>query len=463
MKQATFHRGFLWAALAAALGAGFPIGAHLTFVVGFGFPISAGYASFVQAHGHVQLMGWVGLFIMGISLHFLPRLAGVPIARPHWLPALVWLMGLGLVLRSLGHSILPYLHTFSVSMLVVAWVTVLSGLLEWGAVLGYVALLVTVFRGVGNAAQRPALLSVRPYLGMMVCGWSLYASLNLLLLGQMAVTQAVILHATWNFWAIQSFLGLVLLPVAFAFSLRMFPLYLRLPPVDGSASIVAVLYFIATATSLCASLPVFLTTAAPFPVAVLHCSTVFKVAVILWFVWKLDVLTRRRQPWTVQRQLHPGPERRPTRPGLPDYGEFGRFEWLIYAAYTWLILAALTEAASAFSSLAGRAPLVSSTAILHMYLMGFISLLIFGMAVRMLPGFMHKRRVASAALVEATFWLGNLAALFRVALFVLPAGLLQRFPGLHTAGRIAFALSGLLALAAVWALAVNLWRTSRLP
>ena len=78
MKHATFHQGFVWAALTAALGVGFPIGAHLTFVLGFGLPVGRGFASFVQTHGHIQLIGWVGLMIMGISLHFMPRWRGCP-------------------------------------------------------------------------------------------------------------------------------------------------------------------------------------------------------------------------------------------------------------------------------------------------------------------------------------------------------------------------------------------------
>jgi heme/copper-type cytochrome/quinol oxidase subunit 1 len=97
-----------------------------------------------------------------------------------------------------------------------------------------------------------------------------------------------------------------------------------------------------------------------------------------------------------------------------------------------------------------------------MYLMGFISQLIFGMAVRLLPGFMHKRRVAYPGLVDMTFWLGNLSAIFRVALFLLPAWLLSLLPGLQVGGRIAFALSGLLGLGAVLALTVNLWMTSHM-
>ena len=57
MKHATFHLGYIWAALAMALGAGLPIGVHLTFILGFGFPVGAGFASLMQTHGHLQLRG----------------------------------------------------------------------------------------------------------------------------------------------------------------------------------------------------------------------------------------------------------------------------------------------------------------------------------------------------------------------------------------------------------------------
>jgi heme/copper-type cytochrome/quinol oxidase subunit 1 len=110
----------------------------------------------------------------------------------------------------------------------------------------------------------------------------------------------------------------------------------------------------------------------------------------------------------------------------------------------------------------GSAPLITSYATLHMYFMGFISQLIFAMAVRMLPGFLHKRRVARPGLVEATFWLANASAVGRVALFLLPAGWLSLLPGLRLGVRLAFALSGLFGLAAVLVLAINLWLTQRL-
>ena len=461
-KHATFHTGFIWAALTAALGAGLPIGAHLTFVLGFGFPLGSGFASFVQTHGHVQLIGWAGLFIMGISLHFVPRLAGVPMARPPWLSRILWLMAVGLVLRGVGHAVLPYLTATS-ALLPVAWLVAVSGGLEWLGILIYVGLLLSTLRGAGDIRQHSALRAVRPYFGMMVSGWLLYACLNLGLLIHMVLAQAVVVHQAWQHFAIESFLGLVLLPVAFASSVRMLPLYLRLTVADWPVRGTAYAYLVAILVHVMPSAPCLFRLAPQATAALSHFGMLLKGGVILWFVWQLDVLTRRRDPWTVHRTLHPGSERRSTRPGLPDYGEFGRFDRLISLAYVWLVLAAVCEAVSGIAALAGRAFFISSSAIRHMYLLGFITQLIFGMAVRMLPGFLQQRRVARPALVDATLWLGNTAAVCRVLLFVVPPAVLQMIPGSMLVARTAFAVSGLLGFAAVWCLAVNLWQTSSLP
>ena len=461
-KHATFHTGFIWAALTAALGAGLPIGAHLTFVMGFGFPPGRGFASFVQTHGHVQLIGWAGLFIMGISLHFIPRLAGVPIARPHWLGCIPWLMAAGLVLRSVGHAVVPYLTATS-ALLPMAWLVVTSGVLEWFGILMYIGLLLSTLRSAGGVRQPPALRAVRPYFGMMVSGWLLYACLNLGLLIHMVLAQAVVVHQAWQHFAIESFLGLVLLPVAFASSIRLLPLYLRLAAADWPVRGTAYAYLAALVVHVVPSTPGLFQLAPQVAAHLSHLGMLLKGGTILWFVWQLDVLTRRRDPWTVHRTLHPGPERRPTRPGLPDDGEFGRFDRLVAAAYVWLVLAAACEVVSGIAALAGRTFFISGSAIRHMYLLGFITQLIFGMAVRMLPGFLQQRRVASPALVEATLWLGNAAAVGRVLLFVVPPAVLQTIPGSALVARTAFAVSGLLGFAAVWCLAVNLWQTSSLP
>jgi uncharacterized protein involved in response to NO len=454
--QAEFQIGYIWAALAAAILAGFAIGAHLAFVIGFDFPLGRGFAGLVQTHGHVQLVGWAGLFIIGISLHIIPRLASVPIANPRWIHPILWLMAAGLLLRALAHPIVAYRGASAFAY----WAVVGSGLLEWGGVGIYVTLLLWTLQSVRDAKRQPAFLSVRPYFATMLSGWVLYTSINLLLLFDMARHRDMVVDPAWNQFAIEIFTGLVLLPVAFAFSVRMLPLYLRLRAPDWPVRGTAYAYLVCLGVQMIPAMPVV---SGPDPEVariVSSLGSVLKGGVILWFVWQLDILTRSRDPWTVKQEVVPLPDKRPARWGLPDYGEFGRFERLVYAAYIWLVLAALSEVLVGGVDLLGRPLPIAPDAVRHMVLLGFITHLIFGVSVRVIPGLLKKRCVASVRLVDATFWLGSTAAACRVLPLLAPASLIDAIPGSALMVQAAFGVSGIIGLAAVTCLAINLWKTA---
>jgi len=273
----------------------------------------------------------------------------------------------------------------------------------------------------------------------------------------MALHRSVVVHQAWNHFAIQGFIGLVLLPVAFAFSIRTLPLYLHLAVPDWPVRGTAYAYLVALTLQVLPTAPPLAELSPRIMSDLTSLGTLLKGGVILWFVWQLDVLTHRREPRPLQRQLHPEPAR---RPAPPPHGAFGRFERLVYAAYVWLVLAAFGEVVAGGVALLGQPGLGVGNTVHHMYLLGFSTMLIFGMAVRMLPGFFQQRRVARPALVNATFWFGNAATVCRVLLFVLPPVILQRMPASIEMARSAFAVSGLLGLAAVWCLAVNVWQTA---
>lgn len=459
-QHAEFHLGFIWAALVTAILAGFSIGAHLASVIGFGFPLRESFPALVQAHGHAQLLGWAGLFVMGTSLHFIPRLASVPLGRSRWMGAILWTIAAGLLLRVIGQSALAYLGEGS-ALVALRWLVAGSGVLEAAGVLLYVLLLSRTLRGTGEIITQPAFGAVRPYFGMMVAGWLLYTGLNLLLLIDIPLRGSLVVNRAWNEFAIQLFIELVLLPVAMAHSVRLFPMVLALSaafwPVRGTAYA----YLLGVSLQLVPTALSLLGLEAGDVRTLASLGMMIKCGVILWFIWELDVLTRRRPVERPARFLQIGPDRPPTRPGLPDYGEFGRFERLVYSAYAWLVLAAGCEVIDGSAILSGYAPPFGGDSIRHMYLLGFITLLIFGVAVRMLPGFLRKKGVASPTLVDIMFWLGNTAAVFRVLPLILPDPLLELIPGGTILAQAAFGLSGLVALAAVVCLAVNLWRTAR--
>jgi uncharacterized protein involved in response to NO len=458
-RQAEFQVGFIWIALATAVFAGFAIGAHLGFVIGFDFPLGRGFASFVQTHGHLQLVGWAGLFIIGISLHVIPRLASVPLARPGWIARILRLMTAGLLLRTLGQPALPYLAG-GPAFAVASWVSAASGLLEWVGIVAYVSLLLRTLRGAGDVRMQPALFSVRPFFGMMLTGWILYGSLNLVLLARMAVGGAPVVDQPWNEFAVQLFLGLVLLPVAFGFSVRMFPLYLTLRAPDWPVRGTAYAYLLALCLQLFATAPPLAPAHGEIAGFLSNLGALGRGGIVLWFVWQLDILTRSRQPWTAKREVQPLPDKRPTRTGLPDYGEFGRFERLVYAAYTWLVLAAFFEMLVGAAGVLGFPMPIPTDAVRHLYLLGFITHLIFGVSVRMIPGLLQKKRVASCRLVDATFWLGTAAAVGRVLPLLVPSSLVEALPAMAPIAQTAFAFSGIAGLFAVVCLAINLRKTA---
>ena len=168
--------------------------------------------------------------VRGSTVEIKP-ISSVPISQPQWIPRLLWLIGIGLLLRFISHSILPYLDNgFFFTLL--SWITATSGLLEWYGMLIYLALLVGTIFSISKADRKPPLMAVRPYFGMMMMGFLLYATIHAVLLLQMAWRGNVVVSQTWNEVSIQIFIGLVLLPVAFGFSIRMLPLYLRLPVPD---------------------------------------------------------------------------------------------------------------------------------------------------------------------------------------------------------------------------------------
>ena len=158
----------------------------------------------------------------------------------------------------------------------------------------------------------------------------------------------------------------------------------------------------------------------------------------------------------------PGPGTQTHTGRNADYGEFGPFEKLVYGAYIWLVLGALIELVLGAAFLLHLAIPVSTDAVRHIYLLGFITQLILGVAPRMIPGFIRKKAVATPKLVTASFWLVNIAVFSRVVPLILPASLPEVVPGLPGILGSLLGLSGVFGIAAVSALALNLRRTARL-
>lgn len=460
-SHAAFFIQFIYAALIIALTVGFGYAAILAVLLSFGLPLGDWWIPMIQAHGHAQLWGWTGLFIMGVSLHFVPRLVGTPLRFPHLAPWVYRLLFPAILIRSVGQPLLAVLPD-GIIRSALRWGIGGSALAEIVSVGLYIVMLGATMRSSRSAEDQQAPRSIQLYLITALCGWASSTLLMSGLAGIAAVTDEALLNLTWAPFAENFYAGLVLLPMAMAFSIRTFPLYLRLPAPRWPVRWIGILYLCGFGLEI---IPAALGLLNVFPgdagleVTLTSIGQGLKGLAVLWFIWELDILLRRNPPWTVDRREPVRQPRRPTRAGLPDYGEFGRFERLLYGAYIWLTVGAGLDTVTGVATLCGWASPVNQDAIRHVYLVGFISLLILGMAPRMIPGFMHKRALAFPRLVDGMFWLANSAAVCRVLPLIIPVSIAEHVPSVEHVSMVVFGLSGALGWTAVLLLAWNLVAT----
>jgi hypothetical protein len=106
----SIYRPFFTSGIVVALTLGAVWGAYLLLRIGFtGKYASAGLHE-VNAHGHAQIFGWVGLFVMGFAYQAFPRFKHTSLARPRLALFTLGLMLIGIVGRSTGE---PMASTWS--------------------------------------------------------------------------------------------------------------------------------------------------------------------------------------------------------------------------------------------------------------------------------------------------------------------------------------------------------------
>ncbi len=332
---------------------------------------TAANVAWIQAHGQAQVFGWVGAFILGISLYFLPKFLGRTIARFGW-AWLVWgLWTAGTAWRwwigvsggrwrvGLVSSAAMELAAFAVSQYLL-WFAgkrprqatpaagAQRGFVFWLVLTGFVAFGMTLVVNLVISVQvaRAAALPVYPPVG-----------------DRMLLTLAL-----WGF----------AVPVAWGYSSRFVSVFLglrepvrRLAPYLGAGVAATIVLVLAGEFRLAGFLALALSIGA---------------------IWALRIF----QP----------PARTVKRIGVyRHYDAFVRlsFAWLLIGA----ILGALADALPQRSGLGGASR--------HAVTVGFLATLIFSIGPRILPSFLNGRELWSPRLMAATLWLVSLGCLLRVS------------------------------------------------
>src|SRR5579885_2686876 len=217
----------LRAALLLGVCGGFTLATILTLSYALALPLGTWWAALAQAHGHLQLYGWAGLFVLGVALHFLPRLRGTPLAAPALVP---WLLGaqvVSLCLRALSQPALVITGALPWRVLLIG-----SGILEAAALIGAIVLLGLTFLHGPALATRPAFKSTLLLMAGACCALALAGISNLVNTVQAAASSGLVNQAGDDLNVTIGLFGF-LVSMALAMSVRSLPMYAGLEAFPG--------------------------------------------------------------------------------------------------------------------------------------------------------------------------------------------------------------------------------------
>jgi len=370
--------------------------------------------AWIQAHGHAQLFGWVGTFILGISLYVLPKFRGRPLKRfaAAWAVWALWTAGVT--------------WRWWAGVSAQAWrpALVVSGALELVA-LALVMRVVAFKSGHRSAKDEPPKrpTDLGSWLGIFG-----FASLAVALILNLGISIYVVVTAPWPVYpatADRIFLLIALwgfaVPMAWGYSTRFVTVFLGLEaPVHRAAGVLCVGI---GAIVVCALARQFLL------------ADLLALASTAVGIWAIRVFRRAPRPAKL-------------------LGAYEGYPAFVRLAYLWLVIGALLGVAA--DLLATQQGLGGASR--HAVTVGFLATLIFAIGPRILPAFLNGRELYSSALMAAGLWILNLGCVLRVSCEAIA----------YSAGGAAWRilpLSALLEMTAVVIFVVNLGITvkSRIP
>ncbi len=378
----SLFRRFLVTAITFVLTGGVLWGAINLSLIGYHHEFVGWLTVGNQAHGHVQIFGWVSLFIMGIAYHVVPRLKAAPLQDVALAYHSYWLMAGGVLLHAIYR---PFMANPAL-----APITVMAGLMEVAAAVLFALVMVNTMRkgttGV-DLADKYLVAGIFAFVAMTV--------MNAVMLSWMAATHTAILPAQWN-WAYRHVQldGFAVLFI-FGVSLRTLPVFLGKPqPRAWLDSLVFPLLILGLVLRAAVDVLVQFQMVAP---AMLAIPAVIECLAVFGFIWNVGVFRR-----TVD-----------SLDGLADASR--AYEKYLYAAYGWLVVATIgVTVLTLYHAVTGAAaPHALMGGYRHALTVGFITIMILGYSMRTLPVFLG-RPVHSLRLLNVTFALIMLGCTLRV-------------------------------------------------
>ncbi len=102
------YRRFFKGGMVVVLTAGAVWGAWLLLRIGMAGDFAAASIHEINAHGHAQIFGWVGLFVMGFAYQAFPRMKHTSLWRPDLANLTFYLMVGAILMRAVGEPLFQY-------------------------------------------------------------------------------------------------------------------------------------------------------------------------------------------------------------------------------------------------------------------------------------------------------------------------------------------------------------------
>jgi hypothetical protein len=417
LARENLYRRFLKAALLFTFTGGAALGAWALAVMALRGSLGGIGRSILQVHGHYQLFGWVGLFVVGIAYHILPRLTGVPLPSHRLAAASFVTLVAGTLLR-FAQALDPSGPRSALLIGGAALEVAGCGIFAW--IVGRIL-----------RSQSGRLTAYQAYLATG-SGWLLVAALvNLQHAWYLSSRAAFEVPAYLNLPYLTAFLlGFVTFWIL-GVSLRTLPVFMGLRSRPGVASRILVPLTLSIVVMTAGEAAYLAGWGGAARLAFGTGGAGVAVCLIL-FTWSLGILGRRAD----------APE-----PGI-DRG----YEKFLRLGYAWLAISGAMLASFSLLAIAGREMDHAFVgAYRHALTVGFITTVMVGMVSRIVPVF-RGVPLYSPRLREWTFWLLAIGNVVRVVFQSLSA--LGGPAWLRVAG-----ISGVLELAALLLFGVNLWKT----
>ncbi len=418
--QDTIYQKFVKTALIVAVTTGCTYGAWKLFQVGLAGSFDVLSKRAIQMHGSSQLVGWLGLYIMGFFYFILPRLKSTSLVGRGWANLSFYLVLAGLIVRA-------FFYYWEASP--TPTYPLVAAALDTAAALIF---LTVCLRTLATSTEPKGIQDNFLLAGMvwfLVSGVVYIVLASDLRLGLFEATDPLLQGAIppylFSAWVHLLLMGFVF-NFIFGISSKTLPSFLDTPPVREG--VVRAFFYLFNLALIGYVVAAFSRGRA------VYFTTVVIIAALTWvFIWGLRVFERKVGE-------------------LADVEMDRSHERFIRVGYGWLavslgiaLLQLTTRDPYALHMIRGAAN--------HGYTVGFITIMIMGYSMKMIPVFSGSR-IWSPRLTLWTFWLINLGNGARIGLELLSAG---RVPLFHNL----VGFTGFAEVAAIALFGINIWATMR--